>query len=417
MTLAKEMFNATHEAEFRQKICDAKTSHLPDLGDALRIWYEETIECRNQDVYSAYLPVSNNLKDMTSNFLKQYRICSGQVDKEILRKTRLKFKANKAIVLTGPKKCGKTSVAVALASSYEPSQCLLLTEPNDFKKIDLKNTCLVIIEEFAGEYCYSKEDVYKWYSMFNHVYNAITSGQMNAIITCEKGKLEKCCVEISPHPLLEHRVDMPERTTVIKQEMILQNTENTLGDVDNSHGSVSYSAVMETNRMGIMGAFNTPYGNDNPTITLRLPQGGTAQDQDISSIGIPGTLQNSRNLFPTTRNNIVPVHALSTERGDIVNNYAGSTDTGTVMESSRNGIWGAFNMPYINGTERWDLPISVMGTPASLQNFTTSYRRPIPLAQTVSTEIGVGTGPLSQIHGHQRYKKGELKHSVFILVT
>ncbi|XP_053391025.1 uncharacterized protein LOC128553860 isoform X2 [Mercenaria mercenaria] len=343
---------------------DTSETHPADL----------TLECRNQDVYSAYLPVSNNLKDMTSNFLKQYRISSRQVDEEILRKTRHKFKANKAIVLTGPKKCGKTSVAVAIASSYNPSQCILLTEPNDFKMIDLKNTCLVIIDEFAGEYCYSKEDVYKWYSMFNHVYNAITSGQMNAIITCEKGKLDKCCMEISPHPLLEHRVDMPERTTAIKQEMIPQNTERV---VYNSHGSVSYNTVMETSRMGIVGAFNTPYGNDNPTITLRLPQGGTAQDQDISPTGIPGSLQNfmtSRNLFPTTRNNIVPAHALSTERGDIVNNYAGSTDTGIVMELSGNEIWGALNMPYINGT----------------------------LAQTVSTEIGGGTGPLSQFHGHQR---------------
>ncbi|XP_053382765.1 uncharacterized protein LOC123540354 isoform X2 [Mercenaria mercenaria] len=350
---------------------DTSETHPADL----------TLECRNQDVYSAYLPVSNNLKDMTSNFLKQYRISSGQVNEEILRKTRLKFKANKAVVLTGPKKCGKTSVAVALASSYDPSQCILLTEPNDFKTIDLRNTCLVIIDEFAGEYCYSKEDVYKWYSMFNHVYNAITAGKMNAIITCEKGKLEKCCVEISPHPLLEHRVDMPERTTVIKQEMMLQNTENTLFVADNSHGSVSYSAVMETSHMGIVGALNTPYGNDNPTITLRLPQGGTAQDQDISSTGIPGSLQNfmtSKNLFPTTRKNIVPAHALSIERGEK----------------------RILRLPQPD--RRQDLSISHMGTPASLQNFTFRYGRPFPPAQTVSTEIGVGTDPLSQIHGHQR---------------
>ncbi|XP_045181235.2 uncharacterized protein LOC123540347 [Mercenaria mercenaria] len=183
-----------------------------------------TPECRNQDVHSTCSAVNNNLKVMTSNFLKQYRISSGQVDEEILRKTRVKFRANKAIALTGPKKCGKTSVAVATASSYDPSQCILLTEPNDFKTIDLKNTCLVIIDEFAGKYCYDEKDVYKWYSMFDHLYNAITAGQMNVIITCEKSKLDKSCDEVSPHPLLEHRVSMPEPTIAIKQE-IHQNTE------------------------------------------------------------------------------------------------------------------------------------------------------------------------------------------------
>ncbi|XP_053392245.1 uncharacterized protein LOC128554937 [Mercenaria mercenaria] len=215
---------------------DTSETHPADL----------TLECRNQDVHSTCLAVRNNLKVMTCNFLKQYRICSVQVDEEILRKSRLKFKACKAIVLTGPKKCGKTSVAVALASSYEPSQCVLLAEPNDFKTTDLKNTCLVIIDEFAGQYCYSKEDVYKWYSMFNHVYNAITAGQMNAIITCERSKLDKCCVEISPHPLLEHRVDMPERTTTIKQEMVLQNTEIVPDQMSSIHGHERVRRVKHT---------------------------------------------------------------------------------------------------------------------------------------------------------------------------
>ncbi|XP_053392244.1 uncharacterized protein LOC128554936 [Mercenaria mercenaria] len=194
-----------------------------------------THECRNQDVHSTCSAVSNNLKVMTSNLLKQYRISSSQVDEEILRKARLKFKSNKAIVLTGPKKCGKTSVAVALASSYDPSQCILLTESNDFKTIDLKNTCLVIIDEFAGKYCYDEKDVYKWYSMFDHLYNTITAGQMNVIITCEKSKLDKCCDEVSPHPVLEHRVSIPERTIVIKQE-ILQSTELVTDPLSPIHG-------------------------------------------------------------------------------------------------------------------------------------------------------------------------------------
>ncbi|XP_053382838.1 uncharacterized protein LOC128546052 isoform X2 [Mercenaria mercenaria] len=368
-----------------------------------------TLGCRNQDMTSKCFPVANNLGVLTSNFLKQYSISSSQVDESVIKEARHKFKAKKAVVLTGPRKCGKTSVAVALASSYQPSQCSLLTEPNDFKKIDFQNICLIIIEEFAGKYCYDEKDVYKWYSMFDHMYNAITAGQMNVIITCEKSKLDKCCTEISSHPVLNHRVEMSARTTVIKQEMVLQSTEHTLSVVDSPDRSVNYSAIMDTSRTGIAGAFNTQYGNGKPTTILRLPQAGTAQDQYISPIGIQGSVQNfmtSRNLFPSTWNNILPAQALSTERGDIVDNYAGSTDTGTMVDSSRGGISGAFNMSCRNETEKTilrlptpdraqDLTISRMGMPASLlQNFTT-----VP-AQTVSR--GVGTGPLFQIHGHQR---------------
>ncbi|XP_053382840.1 uncharacterized protein LOC123539750 isoform X2 [Mercenaria mercenaria] len=380
-------------------LTECKNYHDHDILEEIVKVFDDTSESQPADLTLV----------LTSNFLKQYSISCSQVDESVIKEARHKFKAKKAVVLTGPRKCGKTSVAVALASSYQPSQCSLLTEPNDFKKIDFQSICLVIIEEFAGKYCYDEKDVYKWYSMFDHLYNAITAGQMNVIITCEKSKLDKCCTEISSHPVLNHRVEMSARTTVIKQEMVLQNTEHTLSVVDSPDRSVNYSAIMDTSRTGIAGAFNTQYGNGKPTTILRLPQAGTAQDQYISPIGIQGSVQNfmtSRNLFPRTWNNILPAQALSTERGDIVDNYAGSTDTGTMVVSSRGGISGAFNMSCRNETEKTilrlptpdraqDLTISRMGMPASLlQNFTT-----VP-AQTVSR--GVGTGPLFQIHGHQR---------------
>ncbi|XP_053392247.1 uncharacterized protein LOC128554939 [Mercenaria mercenaria] len=171
---------------------------------------------------------------------------------------------------------------------------------------------------------------------------------------------------------------------------------------------------METSRMGIVGAFNTLWGNDKLTTILRLPQEGTVQDQYISRIGIPGSVQNfvtSRNLFPTTRNNILPA-----ERGDIVDNYVGSTDTGTMMEPSREGISEAFNMSYRNETEKTilrlpqpdrapDQSISHIRMPASLQNFTTRYRRHILPEQILSTERGVVTDHLSSTHGHQRIQR------------
>ncbi|XP_053391879.1 uncharacterized protein LOC128554620 isoform X1 [Mercenaria mercenaria] len=152
-----------------------------------------TLGCRNQNMTSNCFPVANNLGVLTSNFLKQYSISSSQENESVIKEARDKFKAKKAIVLTGPRKCGKTSVAVALASSYQPSQCSLLTKPSDFLKIDFQNICLIIIDEFAGKYCYDEKTIYNWLSMFDHLYNAITAGQMNVIITCEKSKLDKCC--------------------------------------------------------------------------------------------------------------------------------------------------------------------------------------------------------------------------------
>jgi hypothetical protein len=156
---------------------------------------------------------------MTSNFLKTYQISCGQVNADVFRKAKDKFKSHKALVLSGPKNCEKTSVAVALTSAYESSRCLLLKKPYDVNYIDFANICLVIIDEFAGKYRYEENDVYEWYNMFDHLYNAVIAGQINVIMTCEKDKLEKCINEIGRHAILDHVVEIPLQTTVVKLEV------------------------------------------------------------------------------------------------------------------------------------------------------------------------------------------------------
>ncbi|XP_060600203.1 uncharacterized protein LOC132753719 isoform X2 [Ruditapes philippinarum] len=181
-----------------------------------------TIGCRRHGQYaqSSSLPVTrNNLGALTECFLKAYKISSGQVDDEIFKKAKKSFQVNKAIVLTGREKCGKTSIAVALASAYEEQQCLLLKKPHDIDKIDFPNICLVIIDEFAGKYRYEENDVYEWYNMFDHLYNTVIAGQMNVIITCEKDKLEKCIKKIGRHAILDHVVDVTLQNTVVKLEV------------------------------------------------------------------------------------------------------------------------------------------------------------------------------------------------------
>jgi hypothetical protein len=106
-----------------------------------------------------------------------------------------------------------------LTSAYETAQCLLLNKPNNIIYIDFKNICLVIIDEFAGKYRYDKNEVCEWYETFDHLYRAVIAGKLNVLITCEKGKLEKCINEIGRHAILDHVVEIPLQTTVVKLEV------------------------------------------------------------------------------------------------------------------------------------------------------------------------------------------------------
>jgi energy-coupling factor transporter ATP-binding protein EcfA2 len=155
---------------------------------------------------------------LTEYFLKVNKINSCQVDEEILKKAKKSFQKYKAILLTGRKKSGKTSIAVALASVYKEQECLLLKKPHDIDKIDFPNICLVIIDEFAGKYRYEENEAYEWYNMFDLLYNTVVAGQLNVIITCEKGKLDKCINEIGRHAILDHVVDVPLQKAVVKSE-------------------------------------------------------------------------------------------------------------------------------------------------------------------------------------------------------
>ncbi|XP_053386753.1 uncharacterized protein LOC128550859 [Mercenaria mercenaria] len=169
---------------------------------------------------------THNLPVMTKYFLDQYKSSSELVKRDILQTARDTFKKNKSVVIAGPKRCGKTSVAVALASSYKPSECLLLTGPSDVKKIDFSRECLIIIDEFAGKYRYDENVVYNWYEMFDLLNTVLSNGKINVVATSETSKLERCCEEINIHPLLEHRVDLTENCIVLKRKIKTEVHEN-----------------------------------------------------------------------------------------------------------------------------------------------------------------------------------------------
>ncbi|XP_060598384.1 uncharacterized protein LOC132752119 isoform X2 [Ruditapes philippinarum] len=273
-----------------------------------------TIGCGDQNLYvqQSLVSVYRNLEVMTKNFLSEYQVFSLQVDANVFKIAKEKFKTGKAVVLTGPKKCGKTSVAVKLASAYESSQCLLLKKPNDVNYIDLTNICLVIIDEFAGKYRYEKNDVYKWYNMFDHLYRAVMAGNFNMVITCEKGKLEKCINEIGRHAILDHVVDVPLQTIVVKSEVTerleyghvsgqLVTTDHSIGTISNITQSKNYTpqlTVVPSQLPNLLSSHNTMIPVSTGNTSLR----DTTQTEGLEYSHVFGQLLDTNPSLDTISN-------------------------------------------------------------------------------------------------------------------
>ncbi|XP_053382892.1 uncharacterized protein LOC123540541 isoform X2 [Mercenaria mercenaria] len=205
-------------------LAEVRKQHDHDILDVFVNVFDATTEKQPADL----------TLEITSTFIQHYysdlnRI---QVDDAYIKIAKEKFKRSKIVVLVGPKEYGKV-LAVALAASYKLSQCLLLTKPDDTLLID-SDVCLAIVDQFAGKYRFSEDQVLKWYDMFDHLQLAVEAGKLNVVITCEKEKL-KGCRKIFPHPLLEHTVDLPEDDyNAVKNEVSLEENVEMSDTMDHS---------------------------------------------------------------------------------------------------------------------------------------------------------------------------------------
>ncbi|XP_053405819.1 uncharacterized protein LOC123535957 isoform X1 [Mercenaria mercenaria] len=175
-----------------------------------------TVARCNKNICPPSSAISQNLADLTGLFLDHHR---RQVHHGILKAAKDKFKVYKSVVLVGPPGCGKTSLAIALAASHQPSQVLLLAHPEQVQHVDQNRTHLVIIEDFAGKYEYNKTNICNWYKTFDLLHVMKSAGKLNIILTCDKQKFKKCTEKIATHPLLEHTVELRRKNVLVKQEI------------------------------------------------------------------------------------------------------------------------------------------------------------------------------------------------------
>ncbi|XP_045179277.2 uncharacterized protein LOC123538920 [Mercenaria mercenaria] len=205
-----------------------KEKHYHDILEDVITLYHSTSEAQPADLtvarctYNCSLSIpasTQTLIGQTEMFLKHYEIPNRHVDPSIMRGAKTEFKAHKSVVLTGPRKSGKTSLAVELAASYNPLQVLLLAYPEQVQHVDHNRTHLIIIDDFAGKYGFDKIQIWNWYKTFDLLHIMKTAGKLNIIITCDKQQLEKCMNEIGPHPLLEHTMELHRQSILVKQEM------------------------------------------------------------------------------------------------------------------------------------------------------------------------------------------------------
>ncbi|XP_053405848.1 uncharacterized protein LOC128559023 [Mercenaria mercenaria] len=223
---------------------ECKKRYYHDILEEVVTVYHSTSETQpadltvarcNKNVVPSTSTISQNLADQTCLFLDHHK---RQVHPDIMKAAKDKFKVHKSVVLVGPPRCGKTSLAVALAASYQPSQVLLLTYPEQVQHVDQNRTDLVMIEDFAGKYGFNKIQICDWYKTFEILHVMKSAGKLNIILTCDKQKFKKCTEKIAAHPLLEHTVELKRKNVPVKQEIhtnVSQAQTVTVDTVSNQH--------------------------------------------------------------------------------------------------------------------------------------------------------------------------------------
>ena len=115
------------------------------------------------------------------------------------------FEANDLIVISGPRRSGKTTMVMRLLLPHaqDIDRCLVLTNPSDWKHVNVEYNNIVIIEDFCGKWSYDREMASQWLHKFDTIQACVEEGKIKVLITCCDENLQKCWDENMWHELLE----------------------------------------------------------------------------------------------------------------------------------------------------------------------------------------------------------------------
>ncbi|XP_045178139.2 uncharacterized protein LOC123538236 [Mercenaria mercenaria] len=193
-------------------------------------------------------PCGNILKNMidNSNTLMEYHKMPIK-NLGLLENAEMKLQTNKHLLIVGPRKCGKTTLAVHIASHMN-TQCLVLSDADEIKYIEWTKVGVIILENFTGKYEYSKTKAIQWYEKFDILQARIEKMKLYLIITCEVQMLKQCKQDIGDHQFLQHEVILSCDNSILKastsDSLGIQIQDDTKSDGDASINSGQMQASL-----------------------------------------------------------------------------------------------------------------------------------------------------------------------------
>ncbi|XP_060572590.1 uncharacterized protein LOC132730637 [Ruditapes philippinarum] len=201
-------------SKFQHKILAEVVTVCPTTSeeDPLDLTYQNTNTDFNIN------PCYHNLLEMSAIFAENYKKDESTLSESVVETAKAKFKQHKAIIIKGPRKCGKTTLAALLTSIYQPGEFLIIYKADDTKYISLDKVCLVVVEDFAGKYRYDNVGASDWMRAFDMLHSLVKAGKLNVVLTCKDTFLAECKKDFEDHPIFDNPVQMEESDIRIKQE-------------------------------------------------------------------------------------------------------------------------------------------------------------------------------------------------------
>ena len=182
-----------------------------------------------------------NITGHSGLYFEQFR--GLHIDEQLSTTAKTLFKKHKTITITGPTHVRKEILAVKMMTEHRPDECLLLTNPDDWKYVKLGDVSVLLISNFTGK-CECDPVLYtKWLSIFDLIHAAVKGGKLNVMLTSHSPYLEQCQEQKGTHDLLEQRVELSDEDDV-KTNIKIENTAVEAGTSSQGLLIVNYLSLL-----------------------------------------------------------------------------------------------------------------------------------------------------------------------------